>query len=59
MADDAPHRPLEQHPHVHDRFCGHAAVPHEDHDAISSAIRRTEMRRPSGARASASIALTA
>ena len=31
MADDAPHRPLEQHAHVHDRFCGHAAVPHEDH----------------------------
>lgn len=23
--------PLEQHPHAHDRFCGHAAVPHEDH----------------------------
>ena len=31
MADDAPHRPLAQHPHVHDRFCGHAAVPHEEH----------------------------
>ena len=23
--------PLEQHPHPHDRFCGHAAVPHEGH----------------------------
>jgi hypothetical protein len=31
MADPASHRPLEQHDHVHDRFCGHAAVPHEDH----------------------------
>jgi len=25
------HRPLGQHPHTHDRFCGHAAVPHDDH----------------------------
>lgn len=31
MADVAPHRPLTRHPHVHDRFCGHAAVQHEDH----------------------------
>jgi hypothetical protein len=31
MADDALHRPLEQHPHVHDRFFGHVALPHEDH----------------------------
>ncbi len=31
MADPAPHHPLEQHPHVHDRFCGHAAIPHEGH----------------------------
>ena len=31
MADPATHQPLDQHPHVHDRFCGHATVPHEDH----------------------------
>ena len=30
MSDTTPHRALEPHPHVHDRFCGHAAVPHED-----------------------------
>lgn len=28
---DATRRPSELHPHVHDRFCGHAAAPHEDH----------------------------
>jgi hypothetical protein len=28
---DAAHLPREQHPHSHDRYCGHAAVPHDDH----------------------------
>ncbi len=31
MADPAPHQPLARHPHVYDRYCGHVAVPHEDH----------------------------
>ena len=31
MADAAPHHPVEGHPHTHDRFCGHAAVTHDDH----------------------------
>jgi hypothetical protein len=26
-----PHSPHDEHPHTHDRFCGHAAVPHGDH----------------------------
>ena len=27
----SPHAPIEGHTHVHDQWCGHPAVPHEDH----------------------------
>jgi hypothetical protein len=31
MPSPTSHQPHDEHPHVHDRFCGHAAVAHEDH----------------------------
>jgi hypothetical protein len=30
MSDPAP-LTIEDHPHAHDRFCGHPVIPHDDH----------------------------
>ncbi len=40
------HRPLGQHPHTHDRFCGHAAVPHDATSTSSTRARPSRPRRP-------------
>ena len=29
---DAAHTPVQGHEHTHDRWCGHATLPHDDHD---------------------------